>query len=747
MNILVIDLLGKATPSSKLLAMAVSFFSAIAQSFAVILLGYLFGRFKLIDPREARSITTLVGKLALPALLFRNLAILDLSQVSWAFLGSILTAKFIVFVLVVGLSLAITRKIGRSGLYGIFATQSNDFALGLPIVEALYSKDDPGGFNFSSYLYLFAPISLAIINPIGFFMLEYSKQSTRSRLTCKRIPVIVGKTFFYLLINPIMFMTLLGLVVNVIISYWSHTSFPGWLDSFLTLVGGAYAPCALFNIGLFMVGKLGKVTGYTIFVSTLLIIAKSIILPLIGYVTVDLFLRAEVDDNSTLNSIASFGFLYCTFPTAPTVFIYASQYSTVVPIIASSIVFGTLVSAPLMYVTARMVTVRWAEESSYEHTLYVTRLNASSIAILCLIWVFILFILSKRYKSYTHTIVMHLMFAQLLECMGSIALDQLATKGVYWDYVLFAIFFIGVFSSRLWLICLCIGLIVLIKKGLSIAKKIWWPMFITAWGVPVFATVLLEACSKPQNKMSTSFMFGLPQLVISVAFLLSAFIAGLVLVIIIIINVNKNQEQWNTDTQDANERTYLLSSGRNGTNNNHSVSVSTNNNEGERESEILISTKSSSPADSEVSSRFYSYTFENTGTQERDESGKSLTPFLVLAIFLIFSCLVGILVVFWQLVDSSISGVFVAAVVLDNVTNFGQGFFVFIVFGFEKHWFWLKAYSRLRGCFFKVEVVELPEENELTVAQMTLCNIFKNNYLQKCKDDIVSDKSELNDQS
>lgn len=136
------------------------------------------------------------------------------------------------------------------------------------------------------------------------------------------------------------------------------------------------------------------------------------------------------------------------------------------------------------------------------------------------------------------------------------------------------------------------------------------------------------------------------QLVISVTFLLSAFIAGLVLVIIIIINVNKNQEQQKTDTQDANESTYLLSSGRNGTNNNNRVSVSTNNSEGERESEIIVSNKSGSPVDSEVvtSSRFYSYTFENTGTHERDESGKSLTPFLVLAIFLIFSCLVVSLV-------------------------------------------------------------------------------------------------------
>lgn len=110
-------------------------FPAIAESFVIILIGYVFGRFKLIDPSEARSLTTLVGKLALPALLFRNLAILDLSNVSWRFLGSILTAKLIVFVVVAIITFIVSRPwhIGRAGLYAIFATQSNDFALGLPI--------------------------------------------------------------------------------------------------------------------------------------------------------------------------------------------------------------------------------------------------------------------------------------------------------------------------------------------------------------------------------------------------------------------------------------------------------------------------------------------------------------------------------------------------------------------------------------------------------------------------------------
>lgn len=110
-------------------------FPAIAQSFAVIIIGYVFGYFKIIPPSEARSIGTLVGKLALPALLFKNLAILDLSAISWSFLGGMLIAKFSLFLGVAIITLIVTRpfSVGRAGLYGIFATQSNDFALGLPI--------------------------------------------------------------------------------------------------------------------------------------------------------------------------------------------------------------------------------------------------------------------------------------------------------------------------------------------------------------------------------------------------------------------------------------------------------------------------------------------------------------------------------------------------------------------------------------------------------------------------------------
>ncbi len=112
-----------------------SLFPAIAQSFVIIILGYGFGFFNLISPKESKSIGILIGNLFLPALLFKNLAILNLSAVSWPFLGGMLLAKLSVFLVVAILTMLLSRpfKVGTAGLFGIFATQSNDFALGLPI--------------------------------------------------------------------------------------------------------------------------------------------------------------------------------------------------------------------------------------------------------------------------------------------------------------------------------------------------------------------------------------------------------------------------------------------------------------------------------------------------------------------------------------------------------------------------------------------------------------------------------------
>lgn len=99
---------------------------------------------------------------------------LNWNTVNWLFLLAILISKCIIFFGVGIVSLLMTRPLnyGRAGILAIFTTQSNDFAIGSPIVNALYHHVHP---EYNSYLYLMAPLSLAILNPIGYVMLELSK--------------------------------------------------------------------------------------------------------------------------------------------------------------------------------------------------------------------------------------------------------------------------------------------------------------------------------------------------------------------------------------------------------------------------------------------------------------------------------------------------------------------------------------------------------------------------------------------
>ena len=110
-------------------------FPSIAQSFVIILIGYLFGRFKIISPSDSHSIGSFVGKLALPALLFKNLAVIDLKSVSWCLIAGILIAKAVIFFAVAICTFFATRpfNLGKAGIFAICSVHSNDLAIGLPI--------------------------------------------------------------------------------------------------------------------------------------------------------------------------------------------------------------------------------------------------------------------------------------------------------------------------------------------------------------------------------------------------------------------------------------------------------------------------------------------------------------------------------------------------------------------------------------------------------------------------------------
>ncbi len=75
-----------------------------------------------------------------------------------------------------------------------------------PILQAIYGETHP---EFASYMYLLAPISLVILNPIGFIILELSRASSvpndtevsRNKSKSKIIWQVIYQTFMPLFID------------------------------------------------------------------------------------------------------------------------------------------------------------------------------------------------------------------------------------------------------------------------------------------------------------------------------------------------------------------------------------------------------------------------------------------------------------------------------------------------------------------------------------------------------------------
>jgi predicted permease len=323
-------------------------YPALTECFAIIMCGYLAGRMNIISETEAKGINTFVGTFSLPSLIFMSLAQLDLTSVNWLFLLSILIAKSIVFSSVIVVTLLVGRPVnlGRAGIFAIFCTQSNDFAIGYPIVAALYRNTHP---DYASYLYLMAPISLAILNPISFVFMEIGRRRngtsedllidgeivTSQSVHKQRFKMVVsvGKSICF---NPIVFMTVLGVLGNLIFKH----KIPCYLGGVLDVLGSAFSASALFLLGLRMVGKVHKLRGATLVVPGILIMVKLIVLPLVTREVISI-LHPGFNASETVD-LSTYGFLYGTFPSAPTVFVFASQYLIDVDLVSDNSAISTV---------------------------------------------------------------------------------------------------------------------------------------------------------------------------------------------------------------------------------------------------------------------------------------------------------------------------------------------------------------------------------------------------------------------
>lgn len=487
---------------------------ALIQCFGLIFAGYFAGRINLLTQSQGRGIGIFVGSFAMPAMLFKSMVELRFNSVDWYFLLAIFISKSVVFLVVAILTLLLVRPThtGKIGIYGIFSTQSHDFALGIPIVQALYAHTHP---EYETYLYLIAPISVAFLNPIGFLLLEIQRwregqpgtQHSRGRALCH----VMIRVFT----NPIVFMTILGIVFNFIFKQ----QIPSTLDSLLTVLKDAFPGTALFCLGLSMVGRISSSGGKTnIITIALLISAKMLVSP---FLIRELVSVLDKRNNSTSSdSLSTYGFLYGVFPTAPSVFIYATQYGCEPEMMASGMVVSTFISAPLMFISARMITLTATSKAQFTRLLNTTSFDVSIIGIVACVWVIIVFIMHRRAGTLPHKFTTGLVIFQGLAAIGMV-LWRCLDQTILWQHcVHFVIFFIGVLGSRLWMAGIAVMLCLLRVRSLCFILRIHGWIILSCTLIPILLCGILLMCiHRDINAEVPSLQYGLGQEIMVTAFL------------------------------------------------------------------------------------------------------------------------------------------------------------------------------------------------------------------------------------
>eukprot|EP00051_Salpingoeca_urceolata_P000720 m.35614 g.35614 ORF g.35614 m.35614 type:complete len:839 (+) comp10937_c0_seq1:363-2879(+) len=371
--------------------------NALGSSFAVIALGSILRKTGVITEDHAAGVTQLIGKVALPALLFLSMSRIDFSGVDWYFILGIGITRCAVFAGVTLVSFLLDRRtsapLSAGALRGICTTQSNDFALGLPVVMALYP------WSITQLLFVVAPLQLVLINPVAFMLMEYGavRAGLRHSATegCKSVLVIVLRV----LRNPIVFMTILGLIANAAF----HGSPPQIVDQAFTTLGNAFAAGALLSLGGQLVSGTSRFSGKKVMVPILLIAVKCLLIPILSKIILNALGVGNViaKDDGKVHDLALFGFIIGCIPSAPTVFVYANDYGILVGEMTQTIILCTIVSGPILFGAVELSQISRTPNNShfYEHVLDLTVNDVSCLSLVAALWLMLLAVMNWRRRA------------------------------------------------------------------------------------------------------------------------------------------------------------------------------------------------------------------------------------------------------------------------------------------------------------------------------------------------------------
>lgn len=149
-------------------------------------IGSLAVQFRILEPArgDMLALRWYVGKVARPLLIFKVVATSDVGGVQWYFIVSCALAKISIMIIVWLLaffcyhshSTAVRQRVLTATCFAFFVVASDDIAVGLPVVRAIYSAE----LGIDLYLAANTLITAAVFTPVVMVLCEIGKAMTDS---------------------------------------------------------------------------------------------------------------------------------------------------------------------------------------------------------------------------------------------------------------------------------------------------------------------------------------------------------------------------------------------------------------------------------------------------------------------------------------------------------------------------------------------------------------------------------------
>ncbi len=284
--------------------------------FALIALGYGSGRSGFFPEEATAYLTQFVFYFALSAMLFRFSADLSLGQIlDWNFVAAYLIATTLVYIVVTAVAMLRRLSVPEAAVEAQCGVIGNVGFLGIPMLAMLM------GEAAIAPVVLVLSVDLIVFGSLIVILITGARDG---RMSFR----IVGTVVRGLIENPMIVSIVLGLA-------WSTTDLPlpEPVTSFLTILGSAATPGALFAIGASLASKSAERMQVAVWLS----FSKLILHPAaVAFAALVLF---PVEPNSASVMIAA-----AALPVAGNVFILAQHYRVAPHRVSASILISTAFS-------------------------------------------------------------------------------------------------------------------------------------------------------------------------------------------------------------------------------------------------------------------------------------------------------------------------------------------------------------------------------------------------------------------